>query len=88
MYQLLSQTMKVYTRLTLIIIISSVCVFAAIIAFGIGLQTQAFGIMFVSVDATINSVCLLLYFENARTFYCKLVSKFKCINVFFCRTSL
>lgn len=79
-YQLLSQTMKVYTRLTVVIVTSSACVFAAVMAFGMVLEAQGFGIMFISVDATINGVCLLLYFQNARSFYCKLVSK--CANVF------
>ena len=72
-YQLLSQTMKVHTRLTIIIVVSSACVFGTAIGFII---------MCVSVDATINSLCLLLFFDNARSFYSKLMSR--CVNVFVC----
>ena len=83
-YQLLSQTMKVHTRLTIIIVVSSACVFGTAIVIGLILkaQFQGFIIMCVSVDATINSLCLLLFFDNARSFYCKLMSK--CVNVFVC----
>ena len=68
-FESLSNTVHIYTRLTLIIVISSMFVYAAIAIFGIWLQMPAFSWIYLSIDCAINLICLLLYFEKARLFY-------------------
>ena len=81
-YEILSQTMKIYTMITVIIVLSSASVYFTVFVFGWVLSLPAIAFMFVSVDAAINGLCLLLYFENARIFYYKLVTK--CFRLCLC----
>ena len=82
-YEILSHTMKIYTILTVIIVLSSAIVYFIIYVFGLVLPLEAIAFMFVSVDATINGLCLLLFFENARIFYHNLLSK--CLKFCLCQ---
>lgn len=68
-FRALTQTVSAYTKLTIIVIISSVLVFVFVLMMYFSIQFATITFIWLSIDCVINVACLLLYFEKPRNFY-------------------